>query len=95
MTLLNRTNSDWWNVRQQNGEEGFVPANYVREVEPKLVKKTVKKPVVITERQRVKKVVMKPKKKEKPLSPRELSFSKKTHYFEGAGGSTGTFENSR
>ncbi|XP_040070142.1 spectrin beta chain, non-erythrocytic 1 [Ixodes scapularis] len=85
MTLLNRTNSDWWNVRQQNGEEGFVPANYVREVEPKLVKKTVKKPVVITERQRVKKVVMKPKKKEKPLSPQKVTMTASTTPKDGRG----------
>ncbi|KAL3205248.1 hypothetical protein MRX96_011146 [Rhipicephalus microplus] len=75
MTLLNRTNSDWWNVRQMNGEEGFVPANYVREVEPRIIQKTTKKPVKVAERHRVKKVVMKQQpvkvKKEKQLSPQK------------------------
>ncbi|KAH7971901.1 hypothetical protein HPB52_003666 [Rhipicephalus sanguineus] len=75
MTLLNRTNSDWWNVRQMDGEEGFVPANYVREVEPRIVQKTTKKPVKVAERHRVKKVVMKQQpvkvKKEKQLSPQK------------------------
>lgn len=37
MILKNKTNSDWWCVRKENGIEGFVPANYVREIEPKPV----------------------------------------------------------
>ncbi|XP_065309042.1 spectrin beta chain-like isoform X2 [Dermacentor albipictus] len=75
MTLLNRTNADWWNVRQIDGEEGFVPANYVRELEPRIIQKTTMKPVKVAERRRVKKVVMKQQpvkvKKEKRLSPQK------------------------
>jgi spectrin beta len=29
MLLLNKTNSDWWNVRKADGTDGFVPASYV------------------------------------------------------------------
>lgn len=38
MLLLNKTNSDWWNVHKNDGTEGFVPANYVSELEPRIVK---------------------------------------------------------
>ena len=47
MFLLEKTNADWWNIRKINGENGYVPANYVKEVEPKLVSVEVKKPVVV------------------------------------------------
>jgi len=40
--LTSKTNKDWWAVRRSNGQEGFVPANYVREVEPTKVKKLTK-----------------------------------------------------
>ena len=46
MILLQKTNKDWWSVRQSNGQEGYVPANYIKEVEPKVVKKVVKTPTV-------------------------------------------------
>lgn len=32
MFLLDKTNSDWWNIRKANGDNGYVPANYVKEV---------------------------------------------------------------
>lgn len=55
MFLLNRTNNDWWNVRKADGTDGFVPANYVREIEPKVVQVHVRRPEKIREMQRVKK----------------------------------------
>ena len=30
MFLLAKSNKDWWNVRTANGNDGFVPANYVK-----------------------------------------------------------------
>ena len=33
MFLLDKTNSDWWNIRKANGDNGYVPANYVKEVD--------------------------------------------------------------
>ncbi|XP_064623906.1 spectrin beta chain, non-erythrocytic 2-like isoform X3 [Lineus longissimus] len=57
MTLLAKTNQDWWNVRKSNGREGFVPANYVKEVEPKVIQRIVKKPVKVPETVKVKKTV--------------------------------------
>jgi spectrin beta len=57
MTLLSKTNRDWWNVRKSNGREGFVPANYVKEVEPKVIQRIVKKPVKVSETVKVKKTV--------------------------------------
>ena len=56
MLLLQKTNADWWNIRRANGQDGFVPANYVKEVEPKVIQKVVKKPVKIQEKVKVKKM---------------------------------------
>jgi spectrin beta len=58
MFLLNKTNPDWWNVRKADGTDGFVPANYVREIEPKVVQVQVRRPEKIREMQRVKKTRM-------------------------------------
>ncbi|XP_076029013.1 spectrin beta chain, non-erythrocytic 5 kst isoform X3 [Oratosquilla oratoria] len=73
MFLLNKTNKDWWSVRKPSGEEGFVPANYVREVEPKKIQVRVKKPVKVRDVERVKKTKMVkqtvPVKKVKPKAP--------------------------
>lgn len=58
MFLLNKTNDDWWNVKKANGQDGFVPANYVREIEPKIVPVQVRKEVKVQDKQRVKKTKM-------------------------------------
>jgi len=58
MFLLNKTNPDWWNVRKADGTDGFVPANYVREIEPKVVQIQVRRPEKIHETRRVKKTRM-------------------------------------
>ena len=69
MLLVQRTNSDWWQVRKTDGTEGFCPANYVKEVEPKVTQKVIHRPTKVPEKVKVKKVVMKKevvrKKKEK------------------------------
>lgn len=44
MFLLDKTNADWWNIRRANGVNGFVPANYVKEIEHKLVSVEVRSP---------------------------------------------------
>ena len=54
MFLLDKTNSDWWNIRKANGDNGYVPANYVKEVEPKIVSVEVKKPVTVKDVRKVK-----------------------------------------
>ncbi|XP_052769142.1 spectrin beta chain, non-erythrocytic 2-like isoform X1 [Mya arenaria] len=59
MLLVQKTNNDWWQIRKSNGTEGFVPANYVKDHEPKVVQKIVKKPVKIPEKVKVMKTVMK------------------------------------
>ena len=59
MILLQRTNGDWWQVRKADATEGFVPANYVKEVDPKVVQKVIKQPVKVPEKVKVKKTVMK------------------------------------
>lgn len=58
MFLLNKTNPDWWSVRKADGSDGFVPANYVREIEPRIIQLQVRKPEKIRAIQRVKKTKM-------------------------------------
>ncbi|XP_076644007.1 spectrin beta chain, non-erythrocytic 5 kst isoform X2 [Halictus rubicundus] len=58
MFLLNKTNPDWWSVRKADGSDGFVPANYVREVEPKVIQVQVRRPEKVKVSQRVKKTKM-------------------------------------
>ncbi|GAB6026067.1 hypothetical protein CHUAL_012270 [Chamberlinius hualienensis] len=57
MVLIHKTNEDWWNIRKSNGQEGFVPALYVKEIEPKIFRKTVQKVVKVPEIKTVKKIV--------------------------------------
>ncbi|XP_053397827.1 spectrin alpha chain, non-erythrocytic 1-like isoform X5 [Mercenaria mercenaria] len=59
MTLIQKTNNDWWQIKKSDGVEGFVPANYVKEHDPKVVKKVVQRPVKVPEKVIVKKTVMK------------------------------------
>ena len=74
MTLVQKTNNDWWQIKKSDGSEGFVPANYVKEHEPKIEKKVVQRPMKVPEKVKVKKTVMKKEvvktKKEKPSSLR-------------------------
>lgn len=58
MILLNKSNPDWWCVRKSDNTDGFAPANYVKEIEPRLIRMQVKKPQTIKVIQKVKKVVM-------------------------------------
>ena len=37
LILLSKANNDWWLVRTADGKENFVPANYTKEIEPKMV----------------------------------------------------------
>lgn len=39
-----RANNDWWSVLRANGQAGFVPAKYLKEVESKVIKTVVKVP---------------------------------------------------
>ena len=55
MFLLDKTNQDWWNIRKNNGANGYVPANYVKEIDPKIVSVEVKKPIVVKDVRKVKK----------------------------------------
>lgn len=78
MFLLSKTNTDWWNVRKSSGVDGFVPANYVKEIEPKVVMVQVRKPELIKETKRIKKTKMvmetfnvKKKATEKPIGQKE------------------------
>lgn len=58
MFLLSKTNPDWWSVRKVNGQDGFVPANYVKEVEPKVMQVSVRKVEKIPVSQKVRKTKM-------------------------------------
>lgn len=58
MFLLSKTNKDWWSVRKANGQDGFVPANYVREIEPKIMQVPVRRAEKVVTMQRVRKTKM-------------------------------------
>ena len=47
LILVQKANKDWWNVRNRSGKEGYVPANYVVEIQPLSHKRVVKKKVVV------------------------------------------------
>jgi spectrin beta len=50
MILIQKTNNDWWSVRKANGQEGYVPANYMKEINPKVIKKVIKKTVNVPQK---------------------------------------------
>ncbi|ETN64105.1 spectrin beta [Anopheles darlingi] len=58
MILQNKNNADWWNVRKLDGQEGFVPANYVKEIEPRSVPCLVRKAEKVKAMQKVKKTIL-------------------------------------
>ncbi|XP_023018167.2 spectrin beta chain, non-erythrocytic 5 kst isoform X2 [Leptinotarsa decemlineata] len=58
MFLLNKSNPDWWCVRKADGTDGFAPANYVVEIEPRIILMNLRKPEVIKTVQKVKKTKM-------------------------------------
>lgn len=58
MILLNKTNDDWWSVRKLDASEGFVPANYVKEIEARPVPCLVPKTEKIRTTQKVKKTIL-------------------------------------
>ena len=71
--LLQKTNSDWWSVRVASGSEGYVPANYVKEVEPRVIQRVVKRPVKVKEKVKVKKIVMEKEIRQKPKTKAQSS----------------------
>lgn len=58
MILLNKTNDDWWSIRKLDGSEGFVPANYIKEIEPRAVPCLVPKTEKIRTIQKVKRTIL-------------------------------------
>lgn len=58
MFLLNKSNPDWWCVRKADGTDGFAPANYVAEIEPRIIQIPLKKSETVKAIQRVKKTKM-------------------------------------
>lgn len=62
LILLNKCNADWWCVRKLDGTEGFAPANYIQEIEPRILQIPVKKPEKVRAIQKVKKTKMVPTK---------------------------------
>ncbi|XP_030854700.1 spectrin beta chain, non-erythrocytic 5 [Strongylocentrotus purpuratus] len=90
MILIDKTNNDWWSVRRGNAQEGFIPANYIKEVSPKVVKKKVKRKVKVPEKVMVKKTKIrqevikkriKPKDRKSMLS-RSGSVRRQSHHFD-------------
>lgn len=58
MILVNKTNSDWWSVRKLDGTEGFVPANFVREIDPRPIPCLVPRTEKVKTMQKVKKSIL-------------------------------------
>lgn len=73
LVLKEKTNDDWWCVHKSPGVcEGFVPANYVKQIEDRVAKVLVKRPVRV--KQNVKRLISSPKKRSpKRNSKRRLS----------------------
>ncbi|EDO49575.1 predicted protein [Nematostella vectensis] len=68
--LIAKTNKDWWSVRRTKSREaGYVPANYVVEIEPKAVKKVTKKTTMVPEKVMVKRKVKKMVTLKEPSGP--------------------------
>jgi spectrin beta len=72
--LLKKANKDWWSVRRPSGQEGFVPANYMEEVDPAKLQRKVKKKVLVPTKVKVRKtrkeIVKVPKTVRKPKTSR-------------------------
>ncbi|KAF5308651.1 hypothetical protein FQR65_LT06112 [Abscondita terminalis] len=58
MFLLNKSNPDWWSLRRADGTDGFAPANYVAEIEPRVMQIQVRKPEKVKATVKVKKTKM-------------------------------------
>lgn len=58
MILQNKTNADWWSIRKLDGTEGFVPANYVKEIDARPVACLVPKTEKVRTTQKVKKTIL-------------------------------------
>ncbi|XP_031334782.1 spectrin beta chain, non-erythrocytic 1 isoform X2 [Photinus pyralis] len=58
MFLLHQSNPDWWSVRRADGSDGFAPANYLVEIEPRIMHIQVRKPEKVKVKQKVKKTKM-------------------------------------
>lgn len=71
MILIDKTNNDWWSVRRGNAQEGFIPANYIKEVSPKVVKKKVKRKVKVPEKVMVKKTKIRQEVVKKRIKPKD------------------------
>ncbi|XP_060523506.1 spectrin alpha chain, non-erythrocytic 1 isoform X2 [Cylas formicarius] len=73
MFLLNKSNPDWWCVRKADGTDAFAPANYVVEIEPRVIQINVRKPETVKTVQKVKKTKMVktkvPAKVRRPMRP--------------------------
>lgn len=76
MILLNKTNNDWWSVRKLDGTEGFVPANYVKEIEQRPVSVVVTRPEKVKTVVRTKKTILErqivPVKRYKPTNVTQI-----------------------
>ncbi|XP_017780552.1 PREDICTED: spectrin alpha chain, non-erythrocytic 1 isoform X2 [Nicrophorus vespilloides] len=58
MFLLSENNPDWWCVRKADGTDGFAPANYLEEIQPRIIQKKVNKPEKVRTIEKVKKTKM-------------------------------------
>ncbi|CAF0717385.1 unnamed protein product [Brachionus calyciflorus] len=83
LELKEKTNNEWWLLEKQNGQEGYAPANYVKELGAltltKQKQQIVKRPEVIKVKKLVQNPINKPNKKasvlrRKPttVQPRQL-----------------------
>lgn len=92
MILQNKTNADWWSIRKLDGTEGFVPANYVKEIDARLVACLVPKTEKVRTTQKVKKTILVrkvvPVKRVKPakITPARPLVKRRTEAGSGAGG---------
>lgn len=58
MILQNKSNADWWAIRKFDGTDGYVPANYVKEIEARPVPCLVPKTEKVKTMQKVRKTIL-------------------------------------
>ena len=78
LELKDKTNNEWWFVENLLGEEGFAPANYLKEIGPQIITKQRERIIKRPELIKVKKLIRKPNQNNINKKNRKSSSRRKT-----------------